>query len=278
MKKIIVPLDFSDDSVNALDFAVGVAKETDAEILMLNVIKTSRFDFFKGVENVATKGDFETLINKFGDFKGKIQYKIRKGKVYREIVEEAIESKAFLIIMGSHGISGFEEVWIGSNTFRVVSEAPCPVITLRKEFEKRKISKIVLPIDTTFESRQKIPMTVEIAKLFDAEIHIRGVCVNEVENELIKVKKYVAQTAEVIEKQGVSKIVTSVVEGKNKSKMTLDYANQISADLISIMTEQEEDFSLNLMGSYAQYMVHHSNVPILACHPREDLVVKTFLK
>ena len=58
----------------------------------------------------------------------------------------------------------------------------------------------------------------------------------------------------------------------------VDYANEVKADLISIMTEQEEDFSLNLMGSYAQYMVHHSNIPILACHPREDLVVKTFLK
>jgi nucleotide-binding universal stress UspA family protein len=278
MKKIIVPLDFSDDSVNALDFAVSVAKKTDTEIMMINVIKTSRFDFFKGVENVATKGDFETLISKYGDFKDKIQYKIRRGKVYREIVEQAIEDKAFLIIMGSHGVSGFEEVWIGSNTFRVVSEAPCPVITLRKEFQKRSIDKIVLPIDTTFESRQKIPMTVEIAKLFDAEIHVRGVCINEVENELVKVKKYVAQTREVIEKQGVSKIVESVAEGKNKSKMSLEYANQIGADLVSIMTEQEEDFSLNLMGSYAQYMVHHSNVPILACHPREDLVVKTFLR
>lgn len=278
MKKIIVPLDFSDDSVNALDFAVSVAKKTDAEIMMINVVKTSRFDFFKGVENVATKGDFETLMSKYGSFSSRIQYKIRKGKVYREIVEQAIEDKAFLIIMGSHGISGFEEVWIGSNTFRVVSEAPCPVITLRKEFQKRSIDRIVLPIDTTFESRQKIPMTVEMAKLFDAEIHIRGVVINEVENELIKVKKYVAQTAEVIEKQGVTKLVSTVVEGKNKSKMALEYANEVNADLISIMTEQEEDFSLNLMGSYAQYMVHHSNVPILACHPREDLVVKTFLK
>ncbi len=278
MKKIIVPLDFSDDSVNALDFAVSVAKKTDAEVLMINIIKTSRFDFFKGVENVATKGDFETLISKYGDFKDRIHYKIRKGKVYREIVEQAIEDKAFLIIMGSHGVSGFEEVWIGSNAFRVVSEAPCPVITLRKEFQKRSIDKIVLPIDTTFESRQKIPMTVEIAKLFDAEIHIWGVCSNEVDNELVKVKKYVAQTAEVIIKQGVTKIVTTVVEGKNKSKMALEYANKNGADLISIMTEQEEDFSLNLMGSYAQYMVHHSNIPILACHPREDLVVKTFLK
>lgn len=278
MKKIIVPLDFSDDSVNALDFAVTIAKKTDAEIVMINVIKTSRFDFFKGVENVATKGDFETLISKYKDIADRISYKIRKGKVYREIVQEAIESKAFLLIMGSHGISGFEEIWVGSNTFRVVSEAPCPVITLRKEFQKRTIDKIVLPIDTTFESRQKIPMTVEIAKLFDSEIHIRGVVINEVENELIKVKKYVAQTREVIEKQGVSKIVDSVVEGKNKSKMALEYANEVGADLISIMTEQEEDFSINLMGSYAQYMVHHSNVPILACHPREDLVVKTFLK
>lgn len=278
MKKIIVPLDFSDDSVNALDFAVSIAKKTSSEIVMINVIKTSRFDFFKGVENVATKGDFETLINKYGDFKDKIHYKIRKGKVYREIVEQAIEDKAFLIIMGSHGISGFEEVWIGSNTFRVVSEAPCPVFTLRKEFTKRNIEKIVLPIDTTFESRQKIPMTVEVAKLFDAEIHIRGVCTNEVDNELVKVKKYVLQTAEVINKQGVTKIVDSVVEGKNKSKLVLEYANEVQADLISIMTEQEEDFSLNLMGSYAQYMVHHSNIPILASHPREDLVVKTFLK
>lgn len=278
MKKIIVPVDFSDDSVNALDFAVSVAKNTDAEIMMINVIKTSRFDFFKGVENIATKGDFETLINKYGSFSSKIQYVIKKGKVYHEIVEQAITDKAFLIIMGSHGVSGFEEVWIGSNSFRVVSEAPCPVITLRKEFQKRSINKIVLPIDTTFESRQKIPMTVEIAKLFDAEIYIRGVCINEVENELLKVKKYVAQTREVILKQGVSKVFDTIVEGKNKSKMTLEYANEIGADLISIMTEQEEDFSLNLMGSFAQYMVHHSNIPILACHPREDLVVKTFLK
>ena len=65
--------------------------------------------------------------------------------------------------MGTHGASGFEKLWVGSNAYRVASAAPCPVITIRETFEKETFSRILVPLDNSKETRQKIPMAIFFA-------------------------------------------------------------------------------------------------------------------
>ena len=165
--RIIVPVDFSEDSVNALEYAVEIANRAGSDIIMVYVVKTGRFDFLRGVETVANKGDFENFQEKYQPvLKGKLSWEVKKGVVSVEIINLAEEQKAWLIVMGSHGVSGLMENWMGSNAFKVVSLSKCPVLTVRGEFKKRSIENLVLPIDNTWASRHKIPAAVEMAGLF----------------------------------------------------------------------------------------------------------------
>lgn len=270
MNKIVVPIDFSDDSVNALEQAIEIANRCEAGISLINIIKTGRFDFFKGVESVSTKGDFEGIMLKYeNEIPGGLEYVIRKGKVHREIVNYAHELDAYLIVMGTHGLSGFEEIWAGSNAFKVVSESKCPVLTLRKDVSKHKIDKIVMPIDTTWESRHKVPITMDMAKMFSSVVHVVGTNLSDDDGEKRKLHNYVSQTCDFLAENNIE-YDSKVVDGKNSTEISIQYAKEIGADLISIMTEQDDPFSSLLLGSYAQQMVHHSPIPVLCTHRRHE--------
>ena len=126
-KKIVVGIDFSSCSINALEHAVSIAKRARADITMVWV---NHLDYSKEIFSVEPKqlsGEVETrlngLIEKYSPELGtlKIDYKTSKGKIYKEICDVAEELDAFLIIVGTHGSSGFEEFWIGSNKNRIVS-------------------------------------------------------------------------------------------------------------------------------------------------------------
>jgi len=279
MKTIISAIDFSDCSINALEHAVSIARCTKANILMVwvnnpyttkTILSSDRSDDL--VEEVERQ--FNRLITKYSaELPGlKIDYIIREGKVYKEVVSQARESDAWLIVAGTHGSSGFEELWMGSNANRIVSVAPCPIITIRAGVEiSRNLERIVMPIDSTMETRQKVPFTAELANAFGAEVHVLAVYTTSVEDVRRLVLSYAKQTAKYLKDKGLKHQVIET-ESENLSTTTIQYAQKIDANLISIMTEQEKT-ALNVwIGPYAQQMVHHSPIPVLSLHPKEILI------
>jgi len=279
MKIIISAIDFSDCSINALEHAVSIARCTKANILMVwvnnpyttkTILSSDRSDDL--VEEVERQ--FNRLITKYSaELPGlKIDYIIREGKVYKEVVSQARESDAWLIVAGTHGSSGFEELWMGSNANRIVSVAPCPIITIRAGVEiSRNLERIVMPIDSTMETRQKVPFTAELANAFGAEVHVLAVYTTSVEDVRRLVLSYAKQTAKYLKDKGLKHQVIET-ESENLSTTTIQYAQKIDANLISIMTEQEKT-ALNVwIGPYAQQMVHHSPIPVLSLHPKEILI------
>lgn len=279
MKTIISAIDFSDCSINALEHAVSIARNSKSDLLMLwvnNPYTTKTIlssdmsdDLVDEVEHQFTK-----LINKYGPElpESKIDYIIREGKVYKEVVNQARESEAWLIVAGTHGSSGFEELWMGSNANRIVTSAPCPIITIRSGIEiSRKLERIVMPMDSTMETRQKVPFTCELAKAFNAEIHVVAVYTTTVEDVRSRVMSYAKQAVKYLKENGVRNIVAEI-DAENLSTATIEYARKVDANLISIMTEQEKT-AINLwLGPYAQQMVHHSPIPVLSIHPKEILI------
>jgi len=277
MNKIVVPVDFSDDSVNALEYAIEFANRTDSDIIMVYVVKTSRFDFMRGVEAVASKGDFEEYIARYQErIKGKLTWEVKKGSIAQEIISLATSVNAWLIIMGSHGVSGLMENWIGSDAFKVVSHSKCPVLTVRGDYTSRDIKNIVMPIDNSYASRHKIPATEDVAKIFNATVNILGTLPKDDKEEEFRIKKFVHQSEEVLHKHHV-KATVSFTSGNNIAKLTIDHAVATKADLIAIMTDADDDLSKMLLGGYAQYMVHHSPLPILSVQPKTDLTVKDWM-
>jgi nucleotide-binding universal stress UspA family protein len=278
MKKILVAVDFSECSINALEHGITIANKADAGLEMMFVVKpdSSKDLFTEGAQTLSAmvKDKFEELVEKYQRKlgKNKLTYLIKQGKVYHEIVKEADRKEIFLVIAGTHGSSGFEEFWIGSNANRIVSALRKPVITIRGGVSiKRDLEKIILPLDSTPETRQKVPFTAYMAKIFGAEVHVLRVYTSKVAAMTRKVDSYAEQVVKHLEEENIHYVLESV-QADNLTDVTIEYALKVNANLISIMTEQETSTKNLLLGPYAQQMVNHSPIPVLSMHPKELLV------
>jgi nucleotide-binding universal stress UspA family protein len=275
MSKILVSIDFSDCSINAFLHALSIAQHCSSDLLLVWVEKPlsekDKFEKQTGEPARDVKKQFEEMILKYQpELTGnKITYKLRTGTVYKEIAKEAKDSKAMMVVAGTHGASGFDEFWIGSNANKIVSAAPCPVITIRAGINiMRPLKKIVLPIDRTLETRQKATFTGFLAKKHDAEVHILSLYTSKVKAIRRDVNIYAGQVELHYQQEGV-KYQMAFMECDNISDAMIEYALKIEANLISIMTEQESKTSNLWMGTYAHQTVNHSPIPVLSIHSKE---------
>lgn len=281
MKQIIVAIDFSKCSLHALEYAINMANRIKSNILMVWVDNTKSDesvypDVMVGSRKEITNS-FDEIIAKYGPSlkAGEISYKIRKGKAHIEIANQAKYSDAMMVVAGTHGVTGFEEFWIGSNAYRIVTYAPCPVITIRTDFEfKPDIKKIVLPIDDTLETRQKVPFATKISKYFESEIHVVSVYPTTIKSVRQKIDNYTAQVIKYLEEENV-KFVAKSIDAENITNASINYAKTIDADIIVIMTEQEMTTSNLFLGAFAQQMVNHSPIPVLNIHAKEFIKISS---
>lgn len=275
MSNIIVAIDFSDCSINAFLHALSIAQHCKLDIILLWVNKTSaEKEKFAGPTEVS-KGEvqkaFHDLISKYQPElpDNKITFKIRNGKIYREVALEAKASNALLLVVGTHGASGFEEFWAGSNANKIVADSPCPVITIRGGIDiKRPLSRILLPIDSTMETRQKASLAGQLAKCHGAEIIILKLYTSKIKDVRQNVDLYASQVARHLEKEGVAYTI-DYLEPENISDGTIQYAKAMNVNLIAIMTEQETTTANLFMGPFAHQTVNHSPIPVLSIHPKE---------
>ena len=155
MQPIVVAVDFSNSSIHAIEYAIPLANKLKSDIILIWVDKISTGESLYPDTSAENRNEakkrFEEIIRLFGKKMGKglkMEYKLRKGKVFHEVDALAKTLGALMVIAGSHGVSGFEEYWIGSNAFRIVTYASCPVVTVRFDFEiKKSMERIIVPID-----------------------------------------------------------------------------------------------------------------------------------
>ncbi len=271
-KVILVGIDFSDCSINALEHAITIARKAKAGIAMVWI---NHLDYSKEIFSVEPQNIEKEVISRFEELVKKykyhlngenIDYHIRKGKVYKETCIMANELDAFLVVIGTHGSSGFEEFWIGSNANRIVSSCSRPIITIRGGIDiGTDLKKIVLPLDSTKVTRQKLPLTALLAKYFGSEIHILGLFTTTSDDIRYRVRNYVAQAEEYLEENKI-RYKSALIDADNITEETINYASKIGANLISIMTEQETSTANLLLGPYASQMVNHSPIPVLSIH------------
>ncbi|MEA1898222.1 MAG: universal stress protein [Bacteroidota bacterium] len=275
MKSILVPIDFSKDSMNALDHAIAMANKVKSSIRIIHVRKDKNYDepfVIKGKEKEYgnTVDDFckELIEQNMSKYKGggTFDYLIKVGKIYKVISDQAIKDKAFLIIMGTHGVSGFEEFWLGSNSYRVVCKAPCPVLTVRNGFKKKSINKIVLPLDASRETRKKVPYVADLASALEAEVHVVSVRTTQRADIKKRLNNYVNQIGDYFEKRNIQ-VVKNDLHGSDISDLATSYGVHIGAELVAIMSNQRGT-PLNMhISTAAQQMVNHCPIPVLSIHP-----------
>ncbi len=177
----------------------------------------------------------------------------------------AEEVKADMIVMGTHGVSGFEEFFLGSVAYRTVTSSTIPVLTIQTHAKKIGYDKIVMPIDSSKHTRDKASQVARFAEAFGSTVYIAALVTENHEEEEKIFNLKVKQVEEFFDGKGI-KHEKKLIHGDNIAEMTMDYSKEIGADLTVIMTEQEASTGL-FVGPYAQRIVNHSSIPILSVTP-----------
>lgn len=201
---------------------------------------------------------------------------IQKGKAHEEILKAAESYSVNLIAMSTHTHKEddyTQKHTLGTTTSRVVRESKVPVLTFNSNVLLKQISKILLPLDLTVETKQKVTNAIDMALRFEASIAVVSVLLNksytdikmELQQQLEQVKSFIEEdgikcTAELIETEGGTKALTTSI---------LKYSNDVDADLIMIMTQQETKLVDFFVGSSAQTIIRLADVPVMSVIPKE---------
>ena len=287
IKKILVPVDFSETSEIAMNEAITLARLLKADLFLIHVIEYNGYYFTVVPESQIFLPSFPELEKVVQKRMDKIQAQIRKefgikaetyittGDVHSEIINYSEKKKIDMIVMGTHGASGIAEVFIGSNAQRVVTLSDIPVLTIQKKKGKSGYKNILLPIDNSLHSREKLNIAIIIADLFGAKIHLVGLPDSKDKHELEKFKIKLDSVEKIIQADKLP-YVTSIVHGNSLAKSAIKYASANKCDLIIINTGHESKITGIFLGAFAQQIVNHSKIPVLSCkHAQSEYSIDT---
>jgi nucleotide-binding universal stress UspA family protein len=275
---ILIPVDFSDTSLLAIKHAAFLAKYTKGDVHLLHVINKV-YEHYAVVEqpmHLDNPEKYETSAsNKLNELADNIRKEygvsvntiVALGNPTKEIISTSQDIKADLIVMGTHGYSPLEELMIGSNTLKVITKSACPVMTMSSTARKLGYNNILIPIDTSGHSRQKVHYTIEVAKAFSAHVHVVGILGKDDDNEDDGMVVVMNQIKKIANEKNVVCSTEILKDVRNRAEATIVHADKVNADLIVIMTDQDAEISGFFLGPYSQQVIHRAKVPVIAVTP-----------
>lgn len=277
MKSIVVGVDFLTESLAALKLAVIIAVKAKSkiELVFVNKPDKSKPIFMTPAANRQAEVEkrFKEIILKYANKlpAENFSYRFIDGKnIVEAINTEAIRFRADLIVVGTKGKVGLK-LFSHSLAFQIIENASIPIISVRDGAHiATVIQKILIPIDNTLETRQKIPFTVRLAQACGAEIHLLAIYHTSINTVKENVERYTRQSAEYLERSNIDFVVKSI-ETDDVINETIKYANEAQADMISIMTTQISKVSNLWKGSFAEQLIDQSPIPVITI-PSKELI------
>ncbi|MCC7303172.1 MAG: universal stress protein [Bacteroidia bacterium] len=283
--KVLIPFDFSDQSRIAIEQGGALAQQIDAELVILHVIEETGalIRFFSNEQMEDAKKTIQKELDKVAAdvetrYKSPVESMVARGKVPEKIAEVADLVNATFIVMGTHGADKIKKKFIGSNALRTLRGSQVPVITLRGKKHRKGCKNIVLPLDLTKETREKVTQCIHLAKIYGATV--RAVSVQFTTDEFVvnRLTRQMQQVHAFLEKNGVkctSELIKGIKGEETLAQCIIDYAKKVEGDLILIMTQQEVDWTPFFVGSSAQEIINNSEIPVLSIipEPKKDLSV-----
>ncbi|WP_343696692.1 universal stress protein [Flavobacterium sp.] len=270
MKRILVPTDFSEHAEDALKVAAKIAKKNDSEIIILHMLELphqTNDAIFGGVSIPETmlfmKKANETLdkVSNSSFLDGiPITEIVKMDKPIHGITQVSKEYDVDLIIMGSHGSSGIEELLIGSNTEKVVRNSEIPVLVIKKEIPNFNISKIVFASDFSEETKKPFGKLLNFIKFFDAKIHLVSICTPNSFKPTHVAEKAIK---EFVSEFNLTNYSTHIYNDTNIEKGIINFSNSIDADIIGMCTHGRTGFAHFFNGSISEGLVNHAVRPVI---------------
>lgn len=269
MKNIIIPVDFSQQSENALKIAASLAQIHGATLLVLHMLElspaiVSESEYIAPEQMVHLLKTGEKRFNSFLDkpyLKGlKITPIIKHYKVFSEVNDVAKQHEADLVVMGSHGTDGLQEIFIGSNTERVVRSCEVPVLVIKENTTTFHPKRFVFACDFKEETIPALNKAIAMGKQFGSEMHF--VYINVAGDRFLSTADIQSRISKLLETARLE-IKVDIYNDYTVEKGVFNYSEKVSADLIGIPTHGRRGLSHFLMGSIGESIANHSKIPVI---------------
>jgi len=273
LKNILVPVDFHESSMKAVEFAHHLASQVEGEIFLLHVIETPGLmaDLFaSGDLLVKITDQSKEKLQELSDSirqKGsgiKVGNRVERGKPYEKILKVADEIEARFIILGEDRQQNGLKRDLGSTVYHVTLKSPVPVLTLKGNATEMG-KKILVPLDLTRETRKQLSSAVVYGMNYNASIILVSAMIAGMDMEQSLIYKKLSQAKKVLEENGVD-CEMKLFEHSNVPPFNrvLEYADETGADMILVMTHQEGYTHDNYIGAFAHHIINRSKVPVIS--------------
>lgn len=256
----LVPTDYSKVADCAINHAVKLAQTLKGEIQLLHVVAKD-----KDVEENRTKlQKIASEINKASNVK--VDYIVRVGNIFDDIGKVASEIKAQLIIMGTHGVKGFQHI-TGSHALKVITNSKVPFIVVQQRNIREGYSKIVLPLELAKETKQKIAITISMAKYFNSKVYVFSPLETDeyLRNSATRNLNYTKSEMQI---HKITFEIATAEKPGNFVKQLLQFASKIDADLITMLNIQDIGLTEFIAGPDEQQVItNESQIPVLCMNP-----------
>lgn len=270
MKRILIPTDFSKYSEEALKVAAQIARKYNSEIILLHMLELPiqanvaigggksipeiMFYKNKAISNLEKLMDSEYL--KGINVSEAIEFK----KVHEGVLDASEKNNVDLIVMGSHGTSGFDELLVGSNAEKVVRFSKIPVLVVKKEAQEFKARNFVFASDFSKETFKPFRKMIEFAKIFDSNLFLVMICTP---NSFKTTRDAERIMRGFIANFDIENYSTHIYNDTNIENGIINFANSVDADLIGICTHGRTGFAHFFNGSIGEDLVNHVIRPII---------------
>ena len=271
MKKILIPTDFSKYADEAIEVGAQIAKINNSEIILIHMLElpTHLNDAISGETSIPEimlfkqKADetLKNIKNRLYLAGIKISEVIRLDNVTSGITTYIKQNNDIdLIIMGSHGSSGINEILVGSNTEKIVRHSETPVLVIKNKIENFKATNIIFASDFSNEIKKPFKKVLEFSKLFESKLKLVMICTPNSFKSTSTARKIVSEFVTEFE---MPEYTFETYNESNIEKGILNYSNENNGDIIAFCTHGRTSLSHFFTGSISEDLVNHSSKPVL---------------
>lgn len=276
MKKILVPCDFSRPAEEAFRFAVNIAHKNKSEIHLLNVVDSSfanagssELSHIAGFNGIFIQKLEQQLHGKFQELKTKyagedipVSFTMEVGSLAQNIDHYIAEKKIELVVMGTNGASGLKELFVGSNTEKIVRHSRVPVVAVPLGPHIDSIKDIVFPVDPADDPTNFLKELHFIQNLYQAKLQILWI---NTPNIFKSDAEAMEDLRDFAEECHLHDYKLNVRSDHSEHEGILHFASEIKASLIFMPTHGRKGVRHWLAGSITENVVNHVQCPVWTC-------------
>jgi len=255
---ILIPIDFSKQSLVAIRHSFNIARLTKSKLIIMHVYKPGSSNHASELEGLKAE-----IIKESGLPVETLNF---EGDIYDTTDKKAEELQCMLIVVGLDTHVRFRSFMGSNQASKFIKKSPCPVITIRSTTGRLECKNIILPFDLSPESREKVGIAVQLANYYKADLRIVSVFPpsdHKYENKLLP---YLQQVKKFIKEKGVN-CTNKSIPATDVAEAIVDYANKNDCDLIIQMNKKDKSLGEMFGGTMSEKMVDISNIPILTINP-----------